>query len=124
MEVPKVVCVKVAHIRPDYHDLKEWMADPENLYIGRGGVLFIDGVRYPPRASPFANPFKIGKGEAVSREVAISMYRDHLRAKLSAGTIKWEQLDGIKRLGCWCAPLGCHGDIIVEEYLKWKQTQD
>ena len=39
-----VVNVKVAHIRPKYNDLEEWTKDPNNVYIGRAGIVFINGV--------------------------------------------------------------------------------
>ena len=28
---------------------------------------------------------------------------------------------GGKRLGCWCAPLSCHGDVLVK---LWKQANE
>lgn len=31
-----VVNVKVGNIRPKYSNLREWMEDPTNVYIGRG----------------------------------------------------------------------------------------
>ena len=48
-----------------YRSLKEWMSDPGNVYVGRGGVVFVpreEGPgkeRWPKKASPFANPFKV-----------------------------------------------------------------
>ena len=33
-----VVNCKVKYIRPEYNNLKEWMDDENNYYIGRGGV--------------------------------------------------------------------------------------
>ena len=56
-----VVNVKVANLRPHYNNLREWMQDEDNVYIGRKGVLFIDGKRFPGESSDFANPYKIGK---------------------------------------------------------------
>ena len=35
----KAVCVKVANIA--YEDLKQWMKDPNNIYTGRRGTIFI-----------------------------------------------------------------------------------
>ena len=52
-----VVNCRVKYIRPRYKDLKDWISDPNNVYIGRGGVLFIDGKRFPEKNSKFANPF-------------------------------------------------------------------
>lgn len=43
----QVVNVKVAHIRPKYNNLKEWMEDENNEYVGRGGVVFVNGERFP-----------------------------------------------------------------------------
>ena len=61
-----VVNVKVGHIRPEYDNLKEWMEDPKNVYVGRKGIVFItmeDGKkeRFPKNDSVFCNPFKVGK---------------------------------------------------------------
>jgi len=53
----KVVNVKIQHIRPDYMNLKEWIKDENNVYIGRSGIVFIDGERYPKKTSIWANPF-------------------------------------------------------------------
>ena len=53
--------IRVVYIRPlGYHNLREWINDDKNVYIGRGGILFIDGERYPKESSKWHNPFKIG----------------------------------------------------------------
>ena len=52
-----VVNCKVKYIRPEYTNLKIWMEDGNNIYIGRAGVVFIDKQRFPKSASKFANPF-------------------------------------------------------------------
>lgn len=57
-----VVNVKVAFIRPQYNNLEEWMEDENNVYIGRKGVLILNGRRFPEKDSVWANPFKI-KGD-------------------------------------------------------------
>lgn len=70
----RVVNVKVAHIRPQYQ--KEWCG--RNVYVGRQQVVFVDGRRYPPVASPFANPYRcamVQKGVAGGREEAVERYR-------------------------------------------------
>lgn len=54
----RVTNVRVAHIRPGHADLQE--ADPDNVYVGRRGVVFIDGGHFPPEDSPWANPFRVG----------------------------------------------------------------
>lgn len=106
----EVVNVKVAHIRPKYENLKEWCADPANVYIGRAGVVFVDGARYPKEASPYANPFKVGRDGA--REDVIAKYEVYLADRIAAG-LDLSPLKG-KRLGCWCKPAACHGDILTK----------
>lgn len=70
--------------------------DTYDIYIGRG--------------SPYGNPFKIGVHG--SREEVITKYRKWaLTQPALLGTI--EALRG-KRLGCWCKPQACHGDVLVE----------
>jgi hypothetical protein len=56
-----VVRVRVSDLRPKYNNLAEWMADANNVYIGRRGIVFIDGKRFPPTDSIWANPYKVGK---------------------------------------------------------------
>lgn len=110
----QVVSVKVADIRPTYKDLREWMAEPTNLYIGRGHIVFIDGVRFPPEDSPFANPFKIGRDG--TRDEVISLYRTWLCDGISDGRIDITLLHGKTNLGCWCKPEYCHGDVLLEVF--------
>ncbi len=38
----KIVNLKVANIRPKYKNLKEWMDDENNVYIGRKGIVFTE----------------------------------------------------------------------------------
>ena len=65
---------------------------------------------YIGRPSKWGNPFKIGDGW--TREDVIWAYR---RWILNQPTLLAElpELAG-KRLGCWCSPLACHGDVLVE----------
>ena len=70
--------------------------DQYDIYIGRG--------------SKWGNPFKIGKDG--DRKAVIAKYREwiltqeHLLKDL--GELK------NKKLGCFCWPKLCHGDILVE----------
>ena len=55
-KVNTVVNVKVKYIRPHgFHDLEKWMVEPNNVYIGRRGVVFINKERFPKQSSPWAN---------------------------------------------------------------------
>lgn len=79
-----------------------------DVYIGRGSV--------------WGNPFAIG--EHGTREEVIELYRAHLWKMLKKGSITKQDLldlDG-KRLGCFCKPQACHGDIIVKA-VEWAKAQ-
>lgn len=88
------------------HPLVVHVNDPAgyDVYIGRANRW----KRLP--ASPWANHHKITTD--LTREQAIERYREDLlenRALLA----KLPALRG-KRLGCWCAPEACHGDVLAE----------
>ena len=106
-----VVNVKVKYIRPEYLNLKEWMDDDNNVYIGRGGVVFIDGKRFPGQSSEWCNPYKITN--ELSRDECLDKYTKYLTSKLKdKKTMKRFMLLKGKNLGCWCYPEACHGDVI------------
>jgi len=113
-----VVNVKVSNIRPKFSNLKEWMNEPNNFYIGRSGVVFIDSVRFPPEQSIFANPFKINKkgDNNGTRDEVIAKYKSWINQKIQENSkIKLELLNlKGKTLGCWCKPEKCHGDVLLE----------
>ena len=114
----EVVNVKVKHIRPKHHDLREWMQDPNNLYVGRRGIVFIDGVRFPPDNSPYANPFRVTATN--SREEATAQFEAYIRARFeNEPEFKdqfMEDMANHKVLGCWCYPEQCHGNTLIKLY--------
>ncbi len=77
--------------------------EPYDVYIGRG--------------SPFGNPFTISKHR--TRQMAIDEYREWFYNQLKDPVFKAEveKLREAETLGCYCKPLACHGDIIIE-YLE------
>lgn len=109
-----VVNCKVQFIRPKYDNLKEWMKDDDNVYIGRAGVVFVEKERFPKRASPFANPYKVGTHG--TREEVIAKFRKYMVEKLEVDPSLKDELLAMKgkTLGCWCKPDGCHGDVLLE----------
>lgn len=117
----KVVNVSVKNIRPQYSNLYQWILDKEtNVYIGRARIVFIDGIRYPFEDSIWSNPYKIT--ETQSREQVLKLYRAYIEEKLKSNPELVKELiklDG-KKLGCWCKPECCHGDILVELINKYK----
>lgn len=66
-----------------------------DIYIGRG--------------SKWGNPFKIGiDGD---RQAVVNLYREWIIYQPVFNDI--EELRG-KTLGCFCHPLPCHGDVLIE----------
>ena len=81
-------------------DSKKWLKEPGNIYIGRKNA-HISFFKW-------GNPFKINA--KISRIKAISLFENYLQTnKELLDTIS--ELKG-KKLGCWCAPLPCHGEIL------------
>lgn len=65
---------------------------------------------YVGRPSKWGNPYIIGRDG--TREDVVRKYRDYIlntpRLRESLPELKG------KRLACWCAPLPCHGDVLME----------
>jgi hypothetical protein len=116
----KVVNVKVKYLRPKYQNLKEWMKDKNNVYIGRKKVVFINGKRFPPKNSIWANPYKID--EEHSRDDVIKLYKKYIKRKIKKENLFDElmKLKG-KNLGCWCQPEKCHGDVLIYLIKKYSK---
>lgn len=114
----KVVNVKVKCIRPEYQNLKEWMDDENNLYIGRKGIIFIDGERFPKKDSIWANKRKLDpKKNGNDREEIINLYEKDIRDIINKGEADINELRN-KNLGCWCKEddkkVPCHGDVLIK----------
>jgi hypothetical protein len=106
--------VKVQFIRPKgYQNLQAWIADKNNVYIGRAGVIFIDNQRFPKEPSPFCNPYKIGKDG--TRADVLHKYTTFITNKIEQSSEFKNNLLALqgKHLGCWCHPEPCHGDILL-----------
>jgi hypothetical protein len=72
---------------------------------------------YVGRPSKWGNPFKIGKdahGRYWDREQVIELYRHWLLTNEQDGLLlDLPELRG-RDLVCWCAPLPCHADVLLE----------
>ena len=73
---------------------------------------------YIGRPSRYGNPFSVNPHSLApfvvgSREEAIDSYREYVLDRLEDDPDWLEPLRG-KRLGCFCKPKACHGDVIVE----------
>lgn len=118
----QVINVRVQNIRPTYSNLHEWMLDKKsNVYIGRARVVFIDGIRFPLVDSIWANPYKIT--ETQSREQVLDLYSKYIGEKLESNPSMIDELIKLKgkKLGCWCKPECCHGDILLELIEKYEK---
>lgn len=73
------------------------------------------------RPGKWGNPYVIGQHG--TRQEVLAKYKQHIsvRGDLLQALL---ELRG-KRLGCWCAPLPCHGDILLELlYAKVLELRD
>lgn len=140
----RVVCLKTTHLRTKENadNVKEWVADPNNLYVGRAQRIFIHtGIvhqkgetlplgayldkrnrvveRFTLSSSPWQNRFKIDRSKPAKDEHSrvVEAYRkDILQRMANNETLKSDlmKLRG-KSLGCWCTPpLECHATVLAE----------
>jgi len=74
------------------------------------------------RTTKWGNPYVIG--EDGDRDEVIRLYRAYLLGSpklmeaLRAGELKG------KKLGCWCKPGPCHGDILIEGMELMEDTEN
>lgn len=78
----------------------------KDVYIGRGSI--------------WGNPYKIDKNN--TREDVIKKYKDYLY-KNKYLLAKLPELKG-KNLVCFCSPLPCHGDVILECFNENFEVKD
>jgi len=85
------------------------------------GIVYVGRRCGKWQNSILGNPFKIGVHG--TREEVIDKYRDWLKNKLETDQcVQSFIMDLVKRfhngerlrLGCWCAPLSCHAEVIKE----------
>ena len=74
------------------------------IYIGRGSI--------------WGNPFVIGKDG--NRTEVIEKYRQYILKKPVLLNELWTLDNAV--LGCYCKPLACHGDVLIE--LRNKQLAE
>ena len=115
--------VKVAHLRKKYGkdvDLRKWLENSNNIYVGRRGRIFIDGEIFHYPESQWANPYKV---KDYSLDESLQLYRQHLKDE---GLLdKLNELKG-KCLGCFCDTasttdihkIDCHTKVLYEEIQK------
>jgi hypothetical protein len=64
--------------------------------------------------SKWANPFKVS--DDLPRAMAVESYRRLMIERIHADPNWIDNLHALrgKKLGCWCAPEACHGDVLKE----------
>ena len=87
----------VVHVNEGVHE----------IYIGRANS------RRGLEESRWANPNRISR--ELTREEAVNLYERWLRIQISTGRVDKTDLETLqgKRLGCWCKPELCHGDVLA-----------
>ena len=85
-----------------------------DVYIGRAGREQ-DGY--------FGNPFRIGNG--VSREDAVQRSQRYFIDRIEKDSEFKRRVLAVKgkRLGCFCKPKACHGDVIADWLNKMEQKE-
>lgn len=78
--------------------------EPYDVYIGRPGK---------GQSGPWGNPFRLESD--AQRGATLQRYREWLDAQIAQGKISRQSLAELsgKRLGCFCKPQPCHGDILA-----------
>lgn len=74
------------------------------------------------RRSMFGNNYLISKHG--NRADVIELYRQYFRIRIRTDPAFKEQVLKLvgHTIGCWCTPLPCHGDVIIE-YLNGLETE-
>lgn len=112
-QIPTTVA-KFQKVKDHWNPQKQQWDSSAYVYIGRFNK------RYNLPQSPWNNPFVIGKDG--DRDEVLAKYRAHIIPLIegvpitSSGHVARLALHKLrgKILVCWCKPLACHGDILIE----------
>ena len=92
-----------------------WGEETQVQYFGTGLPFTCSpkDVRYVGRPTKFGNPFIVGKHG--DQQQCVDLYREWVTRdeQFSLRLQMKRELVG-KHLECWCAPLPCHADVILE----------
>ena len=88
-------------------NIDSWLDSPNNVYIGR----YCRGLNVQ---SPWYNPYKITP--SCSRYEVIELYKTFLSQNRDLLALLPRL--GNKTLACWCHPLPCHGDAIIQAFVS------
>jgi hypothetical protein len=100
------------------------MRDDYDVYIGRGKDPHT--LEWGEWGNPFSHRESTSSmvNRANSVEEAIESYKQDLWRRLRDGRLSVEKLAALKgkRLGCWCAPGPCHGEVLAAA-AEWAATR-
>ncbi len=79
-----------------------------DIYVGR------HGSRYGFQDSLLYNPYPIN--DARTREQSIAQFEKYARERIAQDPDFRRAVEHChgKTLGCWCAPLACHGSVLLK----------
>ena len=104
--IMEVVNVKKKELnKRNIKDFEEWNKMENTLYIGRNMSFYVKGTF----SSKWRNPYSVKK---YGRDKCLELYKLHVLDTPELYNSLKELKD--KELGCWCKPLKCHGDILIE----------
>lgn len=106
-------------IRPKVINLKRYKSvDEMDVYIGRASSRSVQGrygnpIRFS-RTCPICQGLHHDSQEG--RKALLKCYRKHIWKEIqTSAALRQEIRDfAYKTLGCFCAPLGCHGDVLAD----------
>ena len=78
------------------------------VYNKRKGNIVPKNAVYVGRPTKYGNPFPSGKNR--TRSESVQMFREFAEKKPA----EWFEELKDKDLICWCAPLECHADVLIE----------
>lgn len=81
--------------------------EPYDVYIGRAGK---------GQGGYFGNPFTLMGSSDQERHMVLVQYRLWFEVKIKTDPEFKQRIQSLKgkRLGCFCKPKACHGDVIAE----------
>jgi len=109
---------KVKFIRPKYQNLKDCLEDDDNIYIGRGGIVFVDNERYPKKDSVWANPYKVDKDGDLDE--VLKLYKKYIKNKIKKENLNISELLNKNLYGLEPTKYNkndkkiCHGQVLLK----------
>jgi len=115
---PTAECVKVEALRKKYSEdfnLRKWVNLKNHKLVTRSGRVAIKGGKtYAYKASPWANPYPVGKQYTLKE--SLKLYEQFIRDKMYN---KLYQLKD-KVLGCFCLNTEeCHTKVLIKLYNEY-----